>query len=126
MVTFRQIQSWLAHRLSQGVWKLLALLIVMAIAGPEIIISMELMATVEVLGASTFVVAYLSGWKLWFKQVIGKYKEFESYSCLFIPTRNELKQMPSLIIHAIPERTLSLCFLGMISLAAAFGYYDAI
>ncbi|MBE0365627.1 hypothetical protein PULV_b0242 [Pseudoalteromonas ulvae UL12] len=47
--------------------------IIVAVARPEVLISLELMALIEVIGASTFVMAYVSGVNLylstWFKKL---------------------------------------------------------
>lgn len=95
----------LQKTIKKGGWYALAMIIVMVAAGPEIMLSMELMAMVELLGASTFVLAYWSGVKLFLAKPIACFKRFESRSMFFIPTKSVLKQMPSMIIHAIPERT---------------------
>ena len=87
----------------------------MLLAGPELIVSIEMMALVEVLGASTFVMMYFAGFKLFLSKMWDKYKSFENYSIFFIPTISVLKQMPSMIIHAIPERTTVALFLGMVT-----------
>ena len=39
--------------------------------------SIELMAMVELLGASTFVLMYVAGFKLFFAKLASKYKKFE-------------------------------------------------
>lgn len=96
--------SSIKNQLTQGFWKIAATVIVLLLAGPEILISMELMAMVEVLGASTFVIAYFSAFKLYFEKPLNWIKRFEVYSFFFIPSKMHLKAMPSLIIHAIPER----------------------
>ena len=77
---------------SKGVWHSLAVIIVMLLAGPEIMVSIELMAMIEVLGASTFVLMYLSGIKLFFLKVWDKYKNFEKHSVFFFPTFPVLKK----------------------------------
>ena len=87
----------------------------MLLAGPELIVSIEMMALVEVLGASTFVMMYFAGFKLFLSKMWDKYKSFENYSIFFIPTISVLKQMPSMIIHAVPERTAVALFLGMLT-----------
>lgn len=103
--------NWLKNTLSKSIWHTLAMIIIMLVAGPEIMISMELMAIVEVLGASTFVAMYFSGLKLFICNCWDKFKTFESHSFFFIPSFDALKQMPSLFIHAIPERTIVIAYL---------------
>lgn len=113
----------LINKCSKGLWHALAMLIVFIIAGPEILISMELIAIIEVLGASTFVIAYLSGLRLYLEKPLGwlmipilKYAEYESNPYFFIPRFEHVKLMPSLLVHAIPEKMVLLMFaLFMIS-----------
>jgi hypothetical protein len=113
----------LKSKLTQSIWSMAAILIVMIVAGPEIMISMELMALVEVLGASTFVIAYFSGVLLYFEKPLNFIKKFESHSYLFIPTKTQFKEMPSLIIHAIPERIFTIVFLGFYTVACVIFHY---
>ena len=108
--------------MSKGFWHALAVIIVMLLAGPEIMVSIELMAMVEVLGASTFVLMYLSGIKLFFSKVWDKYKNFEKHSVFFFPTFPVLKKMPSLIVHSIPERTVVIGLLTFITVAMIIFY----
>ncbi|WP_282131479.1 hypothetical protein [Pseudoalteromonas aliena] len=86
----------------------------MLLAGPEMMIGVELFSLMELMGASSFVIAYYSGVKLFLKSLKGKFLNFERYSTLFLPNVEQLKAMPSLLIHAIPERTTSLTFLSTI------------
>ncbi|WP_206486098.1 hypothetical protein [Thalassotalea sp. G2M2-11] len=102
--------------MSKGVWHSLAVIIVALVAGPELMMSMELMAMIELLGASTFVLMYFSGVKLLFTKLMVKYQKFERHSVLFVPSISALRQMPSLALHAIPERTVIIGFLGFIIL----------
>jgi len=113
----------LKSTLTGSMWKAAAFLIVVLIAGPEVMISMELMTLVEVLGASTFVMAYVSGLNLYFIKSLNWLKRFESHSYLFIPTKSQLKEMPSLITHAIPERVFTIIFLGFYILACVVFHY---
>ena len=103
-------------------WRTLALLIVFAVAGPELIISMELMALVELMGASTFVLCYFSGLRLYLEKLIGllvslflKFNKFESSPNFFLPTFKNTKLMPSLIVHAIPERAVVFVFMALLT-----------
>jgi len=118
--------SWVKKIFSKGIWYSLAMLIVVLMAGPEVLISMELMALVEVLGASTFVLAYLAGLRLFFVDIMKKYCKFESHSNFFIPTLNTIRQMPALLIHALPERTITICFFGSIFLVMTSVYLKAL
>lgn len=106
--------KWMKSKLTKGFWSSLAMLIVIVMAGPAIVIGMELMALVEVMGASTFVLAYLAGLKLYLEKPVKAMKKFESYGFFFVPTSKILKQMPSMAIHALPERTLVMTYLGSV------------
>lgn len=116
--------DWIKKSMSKGIWHSTAVIIVVLVAGPEIMMSMELMAMVELLGASTFVLMYLSGLKLFFSKLVAKYKKFERYSVFFIPSLTTLKQMPSLAFHAIPVRTFSICFFGFIAVSMSCIYIN--
>ncbi|GEK54333.1 hypothetical protein [Pseudoalteromonas espejiana] len=108
--------------MSKGIWHSIAVIIVLLVAGPEFMVSMELLAMVEMLGASTFVLMYVSGLKLFFAKLLVKYRHFERHSILIIPTIENLRQMPSLVFHAIPERTFIVCYLVLIITSASVMY----
>ena len=111
-------------QLSKGFWSTLATIIVLMVAGPEIMLGMELMAMVELLGASTFVLAYFYGFKLWLEKAGQSLRKFESHSVFFIPTLNTLKQMPEMILHAVPERILVMSFLAFVTCTMGYAYFD--
>lgn len=94
----------------------------MLVAGPEVMMSIELMAMVELQGASTFVLMSASGLKLFFANIMVNYKKFERYSIFFVPCLSVLKQMPSLVIHVIPEPTLIISGLSFITVAMSCSY----
>ena len=106
------------HRLfsvaRQGAWSAIAMLIIVAVAGPEVLISLELMALAEMVGASTFVMAYVSGFMLYVSPCLKKLVDFERHSDWFYPSWTALKTMPSLVIHCLPERLTALSFMGMV------------
>ena len=47
--------------LSASAWKLVAIVLIVIVAGPELLLGMELMVLLEALGASTFVIAFVCG-----------------------------------------------------------------
>ena len=112
--------NWIKEKCSKGLWSTLAMIIVFMLAGPEIMIGMELVAIVELLGPSTFVIAYFAGVKLWFDKGLQVVKKFESYSTFFIPTIDTLKQMPSMILHAVPERITALSFFWFVTIGILY------
>lgn len=116
--------NWIKEKCAKGAWSTLAMIIIFMLAGPEIAVGMELMAMVELLGASTFVLAYFYGVKLWLYKGLQVISKFESHSTFFIPTRNVLKQMPSMVVHAVPERVFSLSFIGFLLFGMSLCYYQ--
>lgn len=58
--------DWIKAAILKGVWYSLAVITFMLITWPEILMSMELMAIIELLGALIFVLMYASGLKLFF------------------------------------------------------------
>lgn len=114
--------NWIKEKCSKGLWSTLAMSIVLMLAGPEIMIGMELMAIVELLGPSTFVIAYFTGVKLWLNKGLRVVAKFESHSTFFIPTIETLKQMPSMVLHAIPERIAALSFISFVTLGMMHAY----
>ena len=110
--------------LSKASWYTLACIIVLLLAGPEIMVGMEVMALVEALGASTFVLMYLSGLKLFCSKLWNKFKSFESYSTFYFPPLSTLKEMPSLVIHAVPERTAVISFLAFATVGMSGLYFN--
>jgi hypothetical protein len=98
---------------SKGIWQLLAVIVVLLIAGPEVYISLELFSLVELLGASTFVLMYVASFKLILLKWFEKFQSFESN--LFFPTLVSLKQMPSMFVHSVPERTSIILYLLLAS-----------
>ena len=107
---------------SKGLWRSLAIIIVVFVAGPEILISMELMALVEVMGASSFVLMYFSGLRLACKNTLNKLSKFEYYSLFFIPSFANLKQVPGLLYHTIPHRLCAISFLTLITAVVLLSY----
>ena len=62
--------DWIKRTISKGIWYTLAIIVVAFAAGPEILISIELMVLVDFLGASTFVLMYVSGLKLFLTKAL--------------------------------------------------------
>ncbi|WP_406667504.1 hypothetical protein [Gallaecimonas sp. GXIMD1310] len=116
--------DWIKKSISKGIWHSLAVIIVVLVAGPEIMMNMELMAIVELFGASMFVLIYASGLKLFLSNLVAKYKKFERHSVFFMPSLPILKQMPSLAFHAIPGRTFSIFFFGFIAVSMSCIYIN--
>ena len=96
--------------LGNSVYKSIALVLVILLAGPELMIGYELMAIVEILGPTTFVLIHLVGIKLYFYKFKQLFLRFESHSALFLPTFKQLKTMPTLRYYILPERTFVASF----------------
>lgn len=104
--------DWIKRIMSKGIWYILAAIIAASVAGPEIIISMELMVLVEALGASTFVLMYVSGLKLFLDKAFNSYFKpalFPIYKKIqqldpyfFVPSHIHVKKFPALLCHSIP------------------------
>ena len=114
--------KWIKSKFANGIWSGLAMIIVLLLAGPEIAISMELYAMVEVLGASTFVLAYIAGLKSMLLKPYQSLQGFEQYSNFFVPKFAAVKQMPSLLVHAIPERVSTLILSACMLAGMLFAY----
>jgi len=107
---------------TKGLWQSLAIIIVMFTAGPEIVISMELIALVEVMGASSFVLMYFSGLRLACNNTLNGLSKFECYSLFFIPSFANLRHMPGLLYHIIPHRLCVVSFLSVITAVVLLSY----
>jgi len=62
-------------KLKSSTWYALAIILIFLIAGPEIYISLELISLMELMGASTFVIAYFSGIRAYLKKLSIKFKQ---------------------------------------------------
>ena len=73
------------ENLTKRWWRLLAVAIVVLVAGPEIFIYAEGMAILEVIGAATFVFMYVVGFKMYFHNVWDTFYKFENQYHFFLP-----------------------------------------
>lgn len=110
---FERIRSFA----SKGALQAFAAIVAFLVAGPEILISIELMGLIELLGISTFFVAYASGFKLFVNTIVATYRRIEVHTYCFIPTFDTIKTMPSLAIHMVPERSTLTGFICLILVA---------
>lgn len=121
MKLFVKSYKKLIEKMKQFSWYSLAMMIVFVFAGPEILVAMELTLMVEVMGASTFCMFFLSAIKAFFEPYLKKLKpyferftQFEGQS-FFVLEYKQYKQMPSMLVHAVPANTFLLGFLSMIT-----------
>jgi hypothetical protein len=66
------------------------MMIIVAVAESEVLISLELMALVEVIGESTFVIAYVSAVNLYLSTWLKKLADFGRSSDWFYPSLSAL------------------------------------
>lgn len=97
-------------KMKGGSTHLLACLLVIVLAGPEIILAMELNALIELVGASTFLLMHWCAFLAYVEPVFKKFREFEGEQ-FFIPRLGDIISYPALVIHAILGRSLGLLFL---------------
>ena len=96
-----QISKWKPEQLlKKG-----TIILIFILAGPEILIAVEWVAFIELAGVFTFWSAIWVGFKM-----MPIYRLFDSGIRLlmkldpnfFIPDRNTVRQMPSMLVHAVP------------------------
>tara|TARA_B100000700_G_C14323982_1_gene525054 strand:- start:87 stop:446 length:360 start_codon:yes stop_codon:yes gene_type:complete len=109
---FNKIKKLFANKLYRSI----ALVLVILIAGPELMMGYELMALLEFLGPSTFVLIHLAGVKLYLIKLKNAFMSFEKHSLCYRPKASHIIAMPALIIHYLPERSIVLGFLSLISI----------
>ncbi|MCF2902949.1 hypothetical protein L1267_21490 [Pseudoalteromonas sp. OFAV1] len=107
-----KIKKLFANKLYRSI----ALVLVILIAGPELMMGYELMALLEFLGPSTFVLIHLAGVKLYLIKLKNAFMSFEKHSLCYRPKASHIIAMPALIIHYLPERSIVLGFLSSISI----------
>ncbi|TMO27468.1 hypothetical protein CWC28_11245 [Pseudoalteromonas sp. S4492] len=109
---FNTIKQLFANKL----YRLIALVLLILIAGPELMMVYELMALLEFLGPSTFVLIHLAGIKLYLLRLKNAFMNFEKHSLCNRPKASHIIAMPALIIHYLPERSIVLGFISSISI----------
>ena len=109
---FNKINQLFANKLYRSI----ALVLVILIAGPELMMGYELMALLEFLGPSTFVLIHLAGIKLYLVRLKNAFMRFERHSLCYRAKASHIIDMPALIIHYLPERSFVLVFLSLVSI----------
>jgi len=102
--------QYFLSKLKGGSIYILACLLVVLLAGPEIMLAAELSAFMEVVGASTFLFMHWYAFLAYVEPAVKKFKEFEGMH-FFVPRLDDITSYPALVIHAVPCRSLSLLFL---------------
>lgn len=112
-------------KIKGGSIHLLACILVMLLAGPEIILAMELSALVEVMGASTFLLMLWYAFLAYIEPAVKKFKEFEGVQ-FFVPRLDDIISYPALVIHAVPGRSIALLFLLSLYLIIGARVYSVV
>ncbi len=87
------------------VLKIIAIILIIAFAGPEIGLGLEAFAVLEILGAEMFFLSLYIGMRLLSFSVITKparkwLEQHDPY--FFIPTAAQVRDCPGIVSHAIP------------------------
>jgi hypothetical protein len=93
------------EKLLERWWRILAVAIVVVVAGPEVHIFYEGMAILELIGAATFVFMYAVGFKLYFHNAWQIFYKFENRYHFFLPPFSTIQKCPGLICYVVPRRT---------------------
>ena len=86
-------------------WQIIAISIVMFVAGPEIYVFAEGMVVIEIIGAATFVFMYVVGFKLYFYNAWNAFCKFENRYYFFLPSLGAIRSFPGLLYYAVPWRS---------------------
>ena len=80
---------------------LVALVLIGIVAGPEVGFGMEAVALLDAMGAELFLLAF-GGVHIFFywERTKRLFERFDPY--FFVPTRDQIKQVPGVIAHAVP------------------------
>ena len=91
---------------------------IVLLAGPEILAASEMLALVELIGAASFIGIYIYAFQFAARRPVTTLRELAHRlepSLLFIPTWNVTKQMPSMLVHAVPMYTVALVSVVLVS-----------
>jgi hypothetical protein len=115
----------LLSKLKGGSIHILTCLLVVLLAGPEIVMAMELSALMEVMGASTFLLMHWYAFLAYIEPAAKKFKEFEGVQ-FFVPRLDDITSYPALVIHAVPGRSIALLFLLSLYLIIGARVYSVV
>ncbi len=102
-----KLKKVLKNRLSP----ILAVLLIVVVAGHEIGISMEMFALLDGLGAELFLLCFLVGIRLYVKMFFDSARTFRNAvrafierldPYFFIPSRHQIVECPGISVHTIP------------------------
>lgn len=85
--------------------KIVAILLILILAGPEMGISMELFAILDVMGTELFLLSFVVGFRalpVWavFRLAINAIEKMDPY--FFVPSTVQIRACPGIIAHALP------------------------
>jgi len=101
-------------------WRLIAVIIIVLAAGPEIFLYTEGMVMLEVVGAATFVFMYVNGAKMYLHNLWDWFFNFENRYHIFLPSVSILRARPALLYYVIPKRTMFYISLPLVILLFSF------
>jgi hypothetical protein len=98
--------------------------LVLVIAGPEILAASEMLALIELFGAANFILLYVYGFKSIAEQptatALKLIRRLEPI-WLFIPSWRVTKQMPGMLMHAVPLHSIAL--VSVVFMAGKIGWH---
>lgn len=85
--------------------KIVAVLVIILLAGPEFGVGLELLAILDVMGAELFLLSFVIGFRalpIWgvFRLVIDAFEKIDPY--FFIPSGMQIRSCPGMVAHALP------------------------
>jgi hypothetical protein len=91
--------------------KAIVVALIVLLAGPEILAASEMLALVELFGAANFILLYVYGFKFIAQRpaaaALKLIRRLEPI-WLFVPSWRVTKQMPGMLMHAVPLHSLTL------------------
>lgn len=107
-------------------WRLLAIIIIVVVAGPEVYLYTEGMVILEIIGAATFVFMYVTGAKLYLYNAWNWFYTFENRYRFFLPSVALIKAKPGLLYYAIPTRSITYGLFLFLMPVLSFRIYSAL
>lgn len=105
-------------------WRLLAIMIIVVVAGPEIYLYTEGIVILEIIGAATFVFMYVVGAKLYCYNAWNWFYTFENRHHFFMPSMTLIKAKPGFLYYAIPTRSITYGLFLFLMPAFSFRIYS--
>jgi hypothetical protein len=87
--------------------RLLAIMIIVVVAGPEVYLFTEGIVILEIIGAATFVFMYAVGAKLYCHNAWNWLYTFENRYHFFMPSAALIRAKPGFLYFALPTRSIT-------------------